>query len=150
MSRKKARVVPGGGTDEKFVHKLDDKGREVLDTTPVTLPVRYQRGENITERVQKLVAETISRRMAEAGLESLEDANDFYVEGDDYFPSSEHEVDDDAERAYFERRDAARVTQAAKKTFGFGDRKDKRQAEPPPKSVQKSDQGDDGDKSEDS
>lgn len=150
MARRKARVVPGGGTDEKFVHGLDEKGREVLDKTPVTLPVRYQRGENITDRVQKLVAETLSRRMAEAGLESLEDANDFYVEGDDYFPSSQHEVDEDAERVYFERRDAARLAKRAEKAFGFGGRKDPPKAEPPPKPVQKSGEGDGGTKSEDS
>jgi len=106
MSKKKPRVVPGNGSPDK--PRLNEKGQEVLDITPVTLPVRYQRGENITERVQRMVEETLSRRAEMQGLESLDDANDFYVEGDDYFPSSEHEVDDDAERAYFEQRERRR------------------------------------------
>lgn len=144
MAKRKQRVIPGGGVPD--APRLNDKGQEVLDTTPVTLPVRYQRGENITDRVQRMVEETISRRMAQAGLESIDDANDFYVEGDDYFPSSEHEVDDDAERQYFERRDAAQLSERAKRTPLFGNRKDKSEAESPAKPPETADKGDVGDK----
>jgi len=107
MAKKKQRVVPGNSPPNKS--RLNEAGQEVLDDTPVTLPVRYMRGENITDRVQRMVEETISRRAEMAGLETLDDANDFYVEGDDYFPSSEHEVDEDAERSYFEERDRRRA-----------------------------------------
>lgn len=101
MSKRKRYTVQGESVAGKS--RLNDKGQEVLNDAPVTLPVRYQRGDNITERVQRMVEETISRRAEMAGLETLDDANDFDV-GDDYDPRSEHEVDEDAEAEYFRQR----------------------------------------------
>lgn len=82
--------------------RIDDKGREVLDTTPVTLPVRFRRGENISDQVQRLVAMELSKRAAAEGYETFDEANDFDV-GDDYDPRSEHEIDEVAEDAFYDR-----------------------------------------------
>lgn len=139
---KKTRVVPGNGSPDK--PRLNEKGQEVLDDTPVTLPVRYQRGENITERVQRMVEETLSRRAAEQGLESVDEANDFDIPGEDYFPTSEHEVDEYAEQEFREREGQRasgffikRKTQPAPK----GDGGNKEEAKSPPEPTKGPDKG---------
>lgn len=143
--RKTTRVVPGNG--EKGRPRLDERGAEVLDDTPVTLPVRYQRGENITERVQRMVEETISRRAGQMGLETADEANDFYVEGDDYFPSSEHEVDEDAEAEFeFQRgKQPSGWFKRAQKPAVKGDRENAGEAKPSPELAEKPAKGTPGD-----
>lgn len=143
MSKRKRRVVPGGDTNADRV-RLNEAGAEVLDDTPVTLPVRYLRGENITERVQRMVEETLSRRAEMSGLETVDEANDFYVEGDDYFPQSEHEVDDNAEAEFLERRANQGLLETAKRFIGNGDKKDKGETKPPPEPPKKPAEGDGG------
>jgi len=138
LSKKKPRIVPGNGKPDQA--RLNDKGQEVLDDTPVTLPVRYQRGENITDRVQRMVEETLSRRAAMQGLETVDDANDFYVEGDDYFPSSDHEVDEYAEREFLERQPTGFFKRAAKPA-PKSDRANQDETKPAPKPAQSSDEG---------
>lgn len=72
---------------------LDDDGSEVLDTTPVAIPVRFSRAETIVEQVRRLVAGELSGAATLAGFESFDEADDFDV-GDDYEPSSRYELDD--------------------------------------------------------
>lgn len=104
-------------TDPKS--RLDERGHEILDDTPVSLPLRFRRGENITQQVQRLVAGELSRMAENAGYESFEEANDFDV-GDDYDPKSEHEIDtmqednyeQDRERYYEAKRNKGRPSRA--------------------------------------
>lgn len=105
MSKRKTRMIDTSN-DEAKKARIDDSGREVLDNTPVTLPVRFLRGENIADRVRSLVEKELSRRAEHAGYETIDDANDFDV-GDDYDPRSEHEVDEFAEAEYQRERDSA-------------------------------------------
>lgn len=95
--------------DEDKKPRLNEAGQEVLDETPVTLPVRFRRGENITDRVRMMVEAEISRRAAHDGYETIDEANDFDV-GDDYDPSSDHEVDEHAEAAFYEQQQHERNT----------------------------------------
>lgn len=73
--------------------KLDDNGCEVLDDTPVAMPVRFGRAENLSETVRRLVAGELSGYAASQGFESFDEADDFEV-GDDYDPRSRYELDD--------------------------------------------------------
>lgn len=84
--------------------RLNERGHEVLDDKPVSLPLRFQRGENITQQVQRLVAGEMSRLAEARGFETFEDANDFDV-GDDYDPRSQHEVDEMQEDNYDQDRE---------------------------------------------
>lgn len=71
--------------------KLNDKGEEVLDNTPVAIPVRFQRVDSLTEQIRRVIREEASRRAEAAGFETFEEADDFYIE-DDYDPRSPHEL----------------------------------------------------------
>lgn len=61
--------------------KFDDKGRELLDDTPVEMPVGFKRPESIHEMVRRYIrTEAFRQKMEEAGLETEEEANDFDVD----------------------------------------------------------------------
>lgn len=61
---------------------LDERGREVLDSTPVAIPVGFKRPESLAETIRRLVRSQVSSYASEHGLESFEEANDFDVDGD--------------------------------------------------------------------
>lgn len=64
---------------------------EVLDPTPVAIPARLKRVDNLNEVVRQMVRSEELRRLADAaGEETFEEADDFEV-GDDYEPSSPYE-----------------------------------------------------------
>ena len=63
---------------------LDEFGREILDQTPVSLPIHYDRPEPIHQRIRRLVLEAMAAQNGE-DTETLEDANDFEIPDD---PSS--------------------------------------------------------------
>jgi len=68
---------------------LNEKGHEVLDDTPVAIPVRLTRPPMPFDEVRQALS-MISRQAASQGMETLEEANDFNI-GDDYDPKSDHE-----------------------------------------------------------
>ena len=55
---------------------LDENGREILDQTPVSLPLRYDRPEPIHMRIRRMILEATSAQKGD-DVESLDDANDF-------------------------------------------------------------------------
>lgn len=71
--------------------KLDENGHELLDSTPIALPLDAKRPETLAQQIQRLVRTHISREAEEAGLESFEDAEDFDVGEEDFDPSSPYE-----------------------------------------------------------
>lgn len=73
--------------------RLDDDGAEVLDPTPVAMPVKFKRSRSLIEDVQALVQGELSRLADAHGFESFDEADDFDV-GEDYDPRSPHELDD--------------------------------------------------------
>lgn len=72
---------------------LDADGNEVLDTTPVEIPLGFNRPPSIQETIARYMnsAALLAERQ---GMESFEEAEDFDV-GDDYDPSSPYELDFD-------------------------------------------------------
>lgn len=82
------------------------KRREVLDPTPVKIPLKYT---NIDQRdtVRQFIRQELSRRVADAGHESFEEADDFDV-ADDYDPTSPYEIEfEGLPIAELKRREAA-------------------------------------------
>lgn len=80
-------------SDDLPRRRLDDNGLEVLDDTPVAIPVRFSRAETLVDQVRRLVAGELSGAATLAGFESFDEADDFDV-GDDYDPRSRYELDD--------------------------------------------------------
>lgn len=111
---------------------LDENGHEVLDDTPVALPLRLKRLDNDARRIQDIVQGVLSQRAREVGFESFEEANDFDV-GDDFDPRSPYEITDvqdefferDKRRARREARFAAEGNRKGEQRVrGSGEKKD--------------------------
>lgn len=65
------------------------------DPTPVAPPAGYRKQPSMIDEIRRQVHQ-VSKEMDDLGFETFEEANDFDV-GDDYDPTSPHEIDDEAE-----------------------------------------------------
>lgn len=70
--------------------ELDKNGHEILDDTPVAIPLRLTRPPTIVDQVRRLVRGAMSDLAQSQGNESFEEADDFDI-GDDYEPDSPYE-----------------------------------------------------------
>lgn len=80
--------------------RLDKNGSEQLDPRPKAIPAKIRRISE-TDRFRSIVAGMLSDAAADNGMESFEEANDFYVE-DDFFPMSPHELTPEMEDQFNE------------------------------------------------
>lgn len=72
-------------------------GKELVDPTPMQIPVGFIRPEPLSAQIQRLVRSEISRRATEEGYESFEEAEDFEIEDEYFDPSSPWEMNFDPE-----------------------------------------------------
>lgn len=70
---------------------FDKQGREILDPTPVEMPVGMKRPESLQQMIQRLVRAQISQAAVDDGHESFEEANDFDIDEDDDLPLTVYE-----------------------------------------------------------
>lgn len=63
--------------------KHDEKGREIMDTTPVEVPLEFQRPLTMQEEIRRMVRQELSRAAEASGFETFEESDDFDVEDDD-------------------------------------------------------------------
>lgn len=97
--------------------KLDELGREVLDPTPVAIPVGFQKPESLAETIRRLVrTEEFRRAVERQGMETFEEADDFEV-GEDYDPSSPYETQFDPGLNREVTNAEAELLNAARKEF---------------------------------
>lgn len=70
---------------------LDEKGREIPDPTPISIPLGFKKPETLAEAVRRLVrSDQWAKEMIDTDQETFEEADDFDV-GDDFDPSSPFE-----------------------------------------------------------
>lgn len=86
--------------------RLNADGHEILDNSPVAIPVKFKRVDAITQKVADLVRGEFSRLAEKEGYETFEDADDFDV-GDDYDPHSPYELNEEQE--YYDHRNDPRL-----------------------------------------
>lgn len=78
----------------KFVNNvfgtINEKGQEVLDPTPVAIPVKKRptQGERLREIIR---SEALSRELASQGVETFDEADDFEIEDDPVDPQTPYE-----------------------------------------------------------
>lgn len=72
--------------------RLDAKGHEVLDPTPVAMPAGFKRPEMLAETIQRLVRRGISELAADQGFETFEEAEDFDVDDETFDPATPFET----------------------------------------------------------
>jgi len=65
----------------------DSQGREIPDDTPVAMPLGFDRPEDISETIRRLVQNELSAQADERGDETFLEANDFDVEDEDVWVS---------------------------------------------------------------
>lgn len=61
---------------------LDDRGREIPDPSPMIKKTGLRVAETTDERIMRILQGEMSRRAAEHGLETIDEANDFDVQDD--------------------------------------------------------------------
>jgi hypothetical protein len=74
--------------------KLDERGREILNTEPLKIPTRLRRPATIQEQIQSAIRNQVSLDAMKKGHESFEDAEDFDVPEDEII-STPYEMDFD-------------------------------------------------------
>jgi len=97
-------------------HRLDECGREIVDGRPMQPPVGYVEQPSIFEQMRAAMVEA-SLRAASMGMETEEEANDFYIEDDPEsgVPPSQYQYDEDhvlEEMASRMREDYATATES--------------------------------------
>lgn len=103
---------------KKLLQKLAKRARftEKVDPKPAGIPVGFQRPPTLQEQVQRFIRHEMSQAAANGGLETWEEADDFDV-GDDYDPSSPHELVFDPELGKEITKDQQRYVAQSRKKF---------------------------------
>lgn len=78
--------------------QLDERGHEILDPTPIALPLGLKRPPTLQETIKQLIRTEMSRKAAQEGQETFEEADDLEV-GEDFDPTSPWELNFDQEIA---------------------------------------------------
>lgn len=79
--------------------KFNERGHEILDPTPVEMPMQWKRPPTLQEQIKAFVRRELSEQAAAAGAETFEEADDFDIEDDPLDPLSEWELNYDQENA---------------------------------------------------
>jgi len=100
-----------GGKLNRF--RLDEFGRELVDSRPMEPPVGYQKRESVTEQIRRMIHQA-SAEAASAGAETEAEANDFYIADDpgSELPPTNYEFDEDYElEQQLARQKAAQIAE---------------------------------------
>lgn len=72
--------------------RLDARGHEILDPTPMAVPAGFKKPESLAETIQRLVRRGLSDAAASQGFETFEESEDFNVEDETFDPSTPFET----------------------------------------------------------
>ncbi len=75
---------------------LNSKGEEILDSTPMAVPIGYSHPEDLQTKMRRIVKNEMSMQAQNNDQESFDEADDFDI-GDDFEPKSPYENDFDPE-----------------------------------------------------
>lgn len=67
------------------------KRKEIMDPTPVAIPVKYTRMSHHNETIRQIIRSELSAAAAQREMESFEEADDFSMDDND--PTSPYEQD---------------------------------------------------------
>lgn len=80
--------------------KLTSDGAEILDSTPMSIPLKFKKSESIDERVARILDHSHQKRLEEMGFETFDEADDFDIPDDPIDPSTPWENDYDLSIAH--------------------------------------------------
>lgn len=128
MSKKREIIDEDGVVEVRPVEKKrhNARGAEILDTTPVEVPLNYRRPETLEEKMRRVVHGALSEQAAAQGKETFEESNDFDVGPEDGEPDlfSPHQLTDmeeeisesakaNADMQEFARRNPGKIQEVA-------------------------------------
>lgn len=65
--------------------RFTSTGEQILENTPVEVPIGWNAPETLEMQIARMVRSEVSRAAVDNGLDSLEEAYDFDMDGDDAF-----------------------------------------------------------------
>lgn len=73
----------------------DEHGREVLDTTPIAVPLRVRPAAGLRDQIREILrSEKLAEDLDATGVETFEESEDFDIEDDDFHdPHSPFELE---------------------------------------------------------
>lgn len=98
--------------------KYNEKGQEIPDPTPVSIPLGYGHPESLESIIARMVGVQISKQAAAKGYETFEEADDFDVQDQDIDPLSVHEMTSMEEEVPRDRFGKANVKKQAPPSVG--------------------------------
>lgn len=72
--------------------KFNDKGHEILDPTPIALPVGMSKPESLESKMRRFIRTEFSRQAQDQGMESFDEANDFDMDDEADLPLTRYEA----------------------------------------------------------
>lgn len=79
-------------TQPKYVYRKPDGRYEKVDPRPMSLPIGMERPETLQEKMRRLVRdEVFNSRLAQDGVETFEEADNFDVPDDPIDPTTPYE-----------------------------------------------------------
>lgn len=80
-------------TLSRFARRLNERGQEIPDPTPIAPPVGFVKTKSLAEQIREMVRSERLRAEVEAqGMETFEEADDFDVEEDDPLPFTPYAI----------------------------------------------------------
>lgn len=98
--------------------KYNEKGQEIPDPTPVSIPLGYGHPESLESIIARMVGVQISKQAAARGFETFEEADDFDVNDEEVDPLSSHEMTSMEEEVPRDRFGKANVKKQAASSDG--------------------------------
>lgn len=83
----------------------NEKGEEILDPTPISVPVGFKRPIPLNERIREMVRREASEYARSLDMDTFEEADDFDTGDDDLDPRSPWEEDFDPEQKFIAARE---------------------------------------------
>lgn len=76
----------------KATAKYNKEGQEVMDPTPLAVPVGFKKPLSLQEQIKRMIRTSISQDARDKGYESFEEASDFDIPDDPVEPDSPYEA----------------------------------------------------------
>lgn len=84
----------------------NERGEEILDPTPVSIPLNFKRPVPLNERIKQMVRDEASLLARENGYETFDEADDFDTDDDLPDPRSPWEENFDPDAPFISAREA--------------------------------------------
>lgn len=72
--------------------RLDARGHEKLDPTPVAMPAGFKHPEQLTDTIARIVRRQVSEIAESQGYETFDEAEDFDIDDETFDPSTPYET----------------------------------------------------------